>query len=81
MFAYNTKQLEKKWSRAINLVESVKGEKMSAEKKGTLLHALENTAKRVAYKEATNPGKPILPLNVVIHFENFVNCWKSKLVG
>ena len=53
---YDTKVLEKKWSNAINLVESVKKEKMSAEKKGALLHALENTARRVAYKESTNPG-------------------------
>lgn len=52
---YDTKVLEKKWSNAIRVVESVKG-KMSPEKKGALLHALENTQRRVAYKEATNPG-------------------------
>ena len=56
MFTYDTKQLERKWSKALNLVESIKHEKLSAEKKGTLLHALENTARRVAYKESTNPG-------------------------
>ncbi len=56
MFAYDTKQLEKKWSRALNIVESVKHEKLTNEKKGALLHALENTARRVAYKESTNPG-------------------------
>lgn len=56
MFTYDTKQLERKWDRALNLVESVKHEKLSAEKKATLLHALENTARRVAYKESTNPG-------------------------
>ena len=47
---YDTKVLEKKWSNAIRVVESVKG-KMSPEKKGALLHALENTQRRVAYKE------------------------------
>lgn len=39
MFTYDTKQLERKWDRALNLVESVKHEKLSAEKKATLLHA------------------------------------------
>lgn len=39
MFTYDTKQLERKWSKALNLVESIKHEKLSAEKKGTLLHA------------------------------------------
>lgn len=39
MFAYDTKQLEKKWSRALNIVESVKHEKLTNEKKGALLHA------------------------------------------
>lgn len=56
MQGYNTKLLEKKWSNAIKVVESVKKEKMSAEKKGALLHALENTSRRLAYKESTNPG-------------------------
>ncbi len=53
---YDTKMLGRKWSKALNLVESVKHEKLSAEKRGALLHALENTARRVAYKESTNPG-------------------------
>lgn len=53
---YNINELEAKWKGAVSLVESVKKEKMSAEKRGALLHALENTARRVAYKESTNPG-------------------------
>ena len=57
MFAFDTKQLERKWSNAIKVVESVKKESLSPEKKGALLHALENTSRRVAYKESTNPGK------------------------
>ena len=55
MTSLDTKVLESKWSNAIRVVESVKG-KMSAEKKGALLHALENTQRRVAYKESTQPG-------------------------
>lgn len=56
MFAYNTNQLTKKWAKTLNLVESVKKEKLTPEKKNALCHALENTARRVAYKESTNPG-------------------------
>lgn len=55
MMNFDTKALESKWSNAIRVVESVKG-KMSPEKKGALLHALENTQRRVAYKESTQPG-------------------------
>lgn len=55
MVNFDTKMLEKKWNNAIRVIESVKG-KMSPEKKGAVLHALENTQKRVAYKESTNPG-------------------------
>lgn len=57
MFAYDTNMLAHKWAKRINLVESVRGEKLTPEMKHTLCHALENTARRVAYKEATNPGK------------------------
>lgn len=39
MFAFDTKQLERKWSNALRVVESVKKEKLSPEKKGALLHA------------------------------------------
>lgn len=56
MFAYNTNQLTRKWAKTLNLVESVKKEKLTPEKKNALCHALENTARRVAYKESTNPG-------------------------
>lgn len=56
MFAYDTSALNKKWAKTLNLVESVKGEKLSAEKTSALVHALENTSRRVAYKESTNPG-------------------------
>ena len=56
MFAYDTDMLTRKWSKAINLVESVKKETLTPEKKNALVHALENTARRVAYKESTNPG-------------------------
>ena len=56
MFAYDTNALTRKWSKTINLVESVQGQKLTAEKKSALVHALENTSRRVAYKEATNPG-------------------------
>ena len=56
MATLDTRRLIKKWGSTINLVESVKKEKLSQEKKGALVHALENTARRVAYKESTNPG-------------------------
>lgn len=56
MFAFDTNMLTRKWGDTIKLVESVKHEKLTAEKKNALVHALENTQRRVAYKEATNPG-------------------------
>lgn len=39
MYAFDTKMLERKWSNAIKVVESVKKESLSPEKKGALLHA------------------------------------------
>lgn len=57
MFAFDTNALTRKWNKTIKLVESVKKEKLTPEKKNALVHALENTQRRVAYKEATNPGK------------------------
>lgn len=56
MSQFDTRGLIRKWGRTINLVESVQKEKLSPEKKTALVHALENTARRVAYKESTNPG-------------------------
>lgn len=56
MFAFDTKALTQKWAKTINTVERIKQEKLSPEKKGALVHALENTQRRIAYKEATNPG-------------------------
>ena len=56
MFAFDTEMLTKKWGKTISLVESIKKEKLTPEKKNALVHALENTQRRVAYKEATNPG-------------------------
>lgn len=39
MFAYDTSALNKKWAKTLNLVESVKGEKLSAEKTSAIVHA------------------------------------------
>lgn len=56
MSTFDTRALIRKWAKTINLVESVKKERMTPEKKSALVHALENTSRRVAYKESTNPG-------------------------
>lgn len=52
---FDTKQLERKWSNAVRVIESVKG-KMSPEMKNTVLHSLENTGRMLAFKESTQPG-------------------------
>lgn len=44
MFAYDTNMLARKWASKINLVESVKGEKLTPEKKHALCHALTSSA-------------------------------------
>lgn len=56
MSVLDTKKLERKWASAVKIVESVKKEALSPEKKKALLHALENTDRRLQYKESTNPG-------------------------
>jgi len=56
MASLDTKVLIRKWDKAIKIVESVKKAAMTAEMKQVLVHSLENTANRLAYREATNPG-------------------------